>query len=504
MGCTPSTPANGTRAATAASNRAPDAASGKVALYAPSTKGQHHQHRKGSLILTRDASSPTSATFLPSFAASSAADDPSHEEFSGEHNNINNNNNNGNNVFCCPRLFGFGCCHQCLYRASTNGRGMSYRGHHQHYNQKRISASLTGLHSLDPESTAFPPSGTCTPSLSTSANKRSSCSSLCSVCNQLEEASSTVVQHQQITTYANVNSSSHLNCISKTTSGGSSHAHQLTPVQQQWHLSAICSCQQSAEGAPGGQHSSVATSDSKLPNKGEKGGKKKGAKPEKGHNQQSKSSKLSEVMRLMGSSESDHCPATNATLNSKEGGGVQLQSQLSHNTTSANRCSPLPSQQLHHHSGEDTTGSTKESVILAASGNSACCLKHQHRYYRQQYHCSSHRDHHHHWHCSSQPSCPPPKCCFTQILEGSSPMSETTLLQTTAPDSSAPSNRRQSESRTNTSSEVNNNRSGNSGIISTNRFQQQQQLTSSVFTLPTTATSTTNSALLFGLVCFLF
>lgn len=524
MGCTPSTPANGTTAATAASNRAPDAASGKVALYAASTKGQHHhqQHRKGSLILTQDASSPTSATFLPSFAASSAADDPSPEVSANEHNN--NNNNSNSSVFCCPRFFGFSCCQQCLYRASTNGRGMSYRGHphhQQHYNQKRISASLTGLHSLDPESTALPPSGTCTPSLSTGAKKRqlsgsirSSCSSLCSVCKQLEEASSTIVQQQQqITTYANVNSSQE-NCISKTTSGSSSH-HQMTPAQQQqWHLSAIGSCQQWVEGAAGGQHSSAVPSDSKLSNKGEKGGKKKGAKsaagakPEKGncHQQQTKSSssKLSEVMRLMGSSESSqsqHCPTSNATLNSKDGGGVQLQMQLSHNTTNTNRCSPvpLPSQQLHHHSADDTS---RESVILAGSG-SGCCVKHQHRYYRQQYNCGSHRDHQHHWHCSSQPSCPPPKCCLTQILDQvSSPMAmpDSSLLQTTASDSTA-SNRRQSETRANTNiSAVNsNNRGGNSGSIFSTRFQQQS--VSSVFTLPTTATSTTNSALLFDSVC---
>src|SRR5699024_6997968 len=136
MGCTPSTPSNGT-------SRSPDAgADSKVAVFS----GAHPE--KGSF---GDASSPTTFT-CPSIS------DQENEEVT------------------CGRLFGFNCCRHCHHHSSV--RVAQGRGH------KRISASLTGLHSLDPESTGLiSQSGTCTPKPQLSSSLRSSCASLCSVCH---------------------------------------------------------------------------------------------------------------------------------------------------------------------------------------------------------------------------------------------------------------------------------------------------------------------------------
>src|SRR5699024_10112781 len=120
-----------------------------------------------------------------------------------------------NEEVTCGRLFGFNCCRHCHHHSSV--RVAQGRGH------KRISASLTGLHSLDPESTGLiSQSGTCTPKPQLSSSLRSSCASLCSVCHQVVslETNSTghaVHQHRSINgegvqCSVNANVNSKLNC----------------------------------------------------------------------------------------------------------------------------------------------------------------------------------------------------------------------------------------------------------------------------------------------------
>lgn len=318
MGCTPSTPGNGT-------SRTPDAGAGsKVAIF-PSAKSG-----------AGEVSSPNSLTYP------SISDQESHECAYG-------------------RLFS--CCWNCKEPSHTRcskGRSDS--------SAKRISASLTGLHSLEPESTGLASnSGICTPKWHLNSIGRSSCASLCSVCSSatpLETSSGGQVckqqqrQHQQeptgrhlpgegILVSCNVNSSE-LNCASQ----------KVVSSRTKCHLSATIS-EHLLEGTNSGRSSDIA-------NKGEK--KRK---------MQTKS-KLSKEMRLK---ESESLPSTKATLNSKD--RHNHPAMVSYLTDTVSKEWTPPSE---------------------ATSTCHCCVKHEHRSYRQG---ASHHP----------PTCTacPHQCCFPRV-----------------------------------------------------------------------------------------
>ena len=293
-------------------------------------------------------------------------------------------------VVACGHLFdlSINCCRYCHRPSHSVASGSNCH--------TRISASLTGLHSHDLESTGLVSVADRASRIQTSL--RSSCASLCSVCQptaplQPNEATAELVsgswpaqtkqenENELPHCNNNNNSSTCFTCGGKKASNSNIEVHN-TSLSRQSHLSPIV-CHHRREENTNCDHSST-----HIINKGEK--------KRKTHSKK----KLSEVMRL---NDTENFAPINATLNNKD---------------KHNRAAVLSNL-------NDTI--TKESAAKATTG--LCCVRHQHRYYRQivnqhRFNCTV---------CSHQ-------CCFIQLSSMASSLEYDPNRSQSAIYSSAPVN----------------------------------------------------------------